>query len=174
MKKVFVVMMLAAMVFFSGSAAFADMQGCPMGGNDDGGGAVKLALEDKFAMKTRFIMDNVQELGLSEEQVAKIHDIKMKTKKMLIMKEAEIDVVELDIKSGLWQDNVDGAALKTLVAKRYDLEKEKGLGILDATLAIRDVLTKDQRTKLKTMCMDKKDKMMGGMSHGPVKPEGKK
>lgn len=174
MRKVFVVMMLAVMMFFAGQAAFADMSGCPMGGNNETDGAVTLNLEDKFAMKARFIGDSAEELGLTEEQISKVRDIKMKTKKMIIMKEAEIDVIELDIKSGLWQDSVDSAAIGVLVAKKYEIEKEKALGIVEACLAIRNVLTKEQMSKLKAMCADKKNKMMGGMPHGPARPEMRK
>lgn len=174
MKKVFVVMTLAAMALFAGTAAFAEMQGCPMGGNTETGGDVKLGLEEKFVMKAHLIMDNSQELGITEDQLAKIRDIKMKTKKMLIMKEAEIDVIELDIKSGLWQDNVDMAAIGLLVAKKYELEKEKAIGIVEACIAIKGILNPEQMSKLKAMCAVKKDNMMGGMPRGPVRPDMRK
>jgi Spy/CpxP family protein refolding chaperone len=174
MKKVFVVMTLAVMMFFAGQAALADMRGCSIGGDNETSGAVTLNLEDKFAMKAHFISDNAQELGLTEDQLSKVRDIKMKAKKMIIMKEAEIDVIELDIKSGLWQDNVDSAAIGVLVAKKYEIEKQKALAIVEACLAIRNVLTKEQMSKLKAMCADKKNKMMGGMPRDPASPEMRK
>ncbi|HDP16463.1 MAG TPA: hypothetical protein ENN16_01255 [Candidatus Omnitrophica bacterium] len=105
----------------------------------------------KFCQKVMLIVKNQEELGLSDVQVKEIKDLKMATKKDMIMKKAEIDVLALDIKAGLWEDEIDVTALNGLVDKKYEIKKEKAKSLIAAYASLKGMLTKEQQVKLKEL-----------------------
>jgi len=108
-------------------------------------------LEGKFCKKAMLIVKNQEELGLSDEEVKKIKDLKITTKKDLIMKKAEIEVLGLDIKAALWEDTIDLGSVNTLIDKKYELKKQKTKSIVAAYVALKGMLTKEQQGKLKSL-----------------------
>jgi Spy/CpxP family protein refolding chaperone len=174
MKKI-AILTLAVLFVMCASVSYAMDQGkgCPMMQGKGGG---DMGIDDKFFMKSGFILDNETEIGLSDEQVAKVKDLTAKTQKMVIAKGAEIDTVAVDIKTALHQDTIDAAALKALVAKKYDLKKEKAMAAIDAYVGLKNILTKDQMDKMKQVWKEEKKQMkcrMAGMGGGMMK-HGKK
>ena len=130
-------------------------------------------LEDKFFKKAGMILSNKEELGLSDEQVNKVKELKMNTKKDLIRKDAEIEILALEIKSEMWKDPADTVAVNKLVDKKYDLKKETTKALVAGCAALKDVLTKDQKAKLKELwkkCKEEKPKcpMMKGNMKCPM------
>lgn len=121
----------------------------------------KMGLDDKFFGKVSFLMDNEEELGLTEEQIDKISSLKWDTKKSLILKQAEIDVIALEMKSGLWQDTIDAPALSKLAEKKYDLKKDKAIKLIESYAALKQILTNDQRDMAKKIWKQQKKEMMG-------------
>ena len=113
---------------------------------------------DKVCKKAMMILKNQEELGLSDEQVKKIKGLKVSTRKDLIRKKADIDIVALDIKSALWEDEVDLATVNALIDRKYDLKKEKAKSLVAAYAALKGILTEEQRDKLKTLYRGGKDK----------------
>jgi len=164
MKKLFVFAVLFCA--FIALAAPASVAGgrcmCPCC-SDEGG-----SLDDKFMAKVSFINMNKDELGVSDEQARKVKDLKLELKKTLIKKQAEIDLLALEIKSGLWEDTVDTAALSELIARKYELKKEKAIAVVEAYANLKKTLTKEQMDKMKKMWHDQKKQMMCGMQHGPM------
>lgn len=149
MRKMRLVVVMAVVVAFGlmGSAAFAEhgwKGGCQCEKE-------KGDLESQFSDKAHFLMKNEEELGLSEDQIKKIHDLKMNTKKDMIRRDAEIDILALDIKSALHDDTIDTQAVNALVDKKYDLKKEKTKALVAAYAALKDVLTKEQKDKMKDL-----------------------
>ena len=106
-------------------------------------------LEKKFFYKAHMILKNRDELGLSDKQVKKIKDLKIETKKDLIRKNAEIDIVALDIKAAMHGDQIDTALVNKLIDKKYDLKKEKTKSLVGACAAVKGTLTREQKDKLK-------------------------
>ena len=100
----------------------------------------------------------VPHYNISDEQVKKIKGLKVSTKKDLIRKKADIDIVALDIKSALWEDEVDLATVNALIDRKYDLKKEKAKSLVAAYAALKGILTEEQRDKLKTLYRGGKDK----------------
>ncbi len=139
-----------------------------IGAYADGHGKDEISLEDKFYCKAMVMLKNEEELGLSEKQVETIKKLKIDTKKDLIRKNAEIDVLALDIKMEMYKDSMDTAAVNKLVDKKYDIKKEKTKAIIAACAELKDTLTKDQKSKLKDIIkqckkdMAKDGKMIGG------------
>ncbi|UCD54603.1 MAG: hypothetical protein JSV93_03530 [Candidatus Omnitrophota bacterium] len=104
--------------------------------------------EKKFSNKAHLILAKKKELGLSDAQVTKIKELKIKTKKDLIKKSAEIKMLALDIKAAMWEDPINTSALNKLIDKKYDLKKEKAKSLTGACAALNDILTKEQKEKL--------------------------
>ena len=129
--------------------------------------AHKMSFEDKFSMKIHSIFKNKDELGISDNQLEKLKDLKINTKKDLIKKDAEIDILALDIKSEMYGDSIDTVAVNKLIDKKYEIKKEKAKSLVGACAALRNILTKDQKKKMKDLqkkCDKEKVKrsMMGG------------
>lgn len=115
--------------------------------------------EDKFFYKAGCILKSKDELGLSDRQITQIKELKINTKKDLIRKNAEIDILAIDIKQAIWQDPIDTDAVGKLIDKKYDLKKEKTKSVVKAYAALKGILTEEQKAKLKDL--RKKDKKNG-------------
>lgn len=109
-------------------------------------------LESKFYHKMMTVIKNQEELGLSDEQVKKLKDLKLTTKKEEIRKKAEIDMLAIDIKAGMWEDAIDINVVNALIDKKYELKKEKAKALVAAYVALKSVLTEEQQEKLKGLC----------------------
>ncbi len=107
--------------------------------------------EGKFYKKAMLIIKNQDELGLSDEEVKKIKGLKIATKKDLIRKDAEIEVLGLDIMAAMWEDAIDLEAVNVLIDKKYELKKEKAKSIVAAYATLKTMLTKEQQKKLKSL-----------------------
>ena len=112
--------------------------------------------EEKVFHKAMLLIKNQEELGLTDEQIKKVKDLKIATKKGVIKKKADIEILSLDIKAALWEDVVDLNALNALIDTKYELKKEKTKSLVAAYVELKGVLTEEQKAKLKDLC--KKDK----------------
>jgi len=126
-------------------------------------------LEEKFTGRLKMILSNKDALGLSEEQIKNVKDLKMKTKKDLIRMDAEIDVTRLDIESAMWDETADTETINKLIDKKYDLKKEKAKSLVAACNALKGILTKEQNDKMKEMCKEHKKEMHGATMKGKMK-----
>lgn len=157
MYKKFVVLALLVSFGFFATGAYAECSKC--GKKEEPG------LDEKFYMKAGLIIKSQDELGLSDEQVKKVKDLKHATKKDLIMKEAEIEVIAVDIKAALWEDKIDLAAINGLIDKKYEIKKGKAKALVAAYATLKGLLTAEQLKSMKALysqCSMKGD-MKGGM-----------
>ncbi len=144
MKKSFVQsVFLIAAVFLSVSFAFAGHPGkCRMG---------KENLSDKYFMKTMFILENSDELALTEDQIQSIKKLKIETKKELIKKEAELDIIGLDIHSKLMEDKINTKDVGKLIDQKMDLKKQKMMTLVESFASLKNILTDAQKKTLKDL-----------------------
>jgi len=147
----FVVSLSATYAYDQGKA-----KGYCKGGHKEKGHSQK-GLDDKFNYKARLFLEKKDELGLSDEQVEAIMDLKLKVKKELIMKDAEIEVLGLDIMTAMHSDSVDVEATNVLIDKKYDAKKSKVKFLIKAYADLKNILTKSQKAKLKSLWKDKKE-----------------
>ena len=127
-------------------------------------------LEEKFSYKARFILESQDKLELSDKQAERIKDLKIKTKKALIRKNAELDILSLDLKTELRKDKIDTNAANELIDEKYELKKEKAKSLVEAYAALKDILTEEQRAKMKELHKKcKKGMMSGSMMKGKMK-----
>ncbi len=117
-----------------------------------GGGELK----EMFFKKAHFILENKEVLGLAEDKVADIKNLKLETKKALIKQKAEIEVVSLDIKSMAHDYPMDVKAVNTLVDQKYELKKAMEKSVVGAISKLKETLTKDQYDKLRSLWESKK------------------
>ena len=144
MCKRFIVVVMLLCFFLSATQVYAEGHGKMKGGHGDFG--------DKVFFKAMLIIKNQEELGLSDDQVKKVKDLKIASKKDLIRKKAEIDLLVLDIKAALWEDTVDINAVNALIDKKYEIKKAKAKSLVAALVALKEVLTEEQQKKLKGLC----------------------
>ncbi len=151
------------------------------GGSSCGkGGWGKAAMEDKVLKKIKLIWANQDELKVTDAQMAKIKDIKLKLKKDMIKYTANIDLVKVDVKAKLYDDPVDVAAVNALVDKKYAAKAEKAKASIAAYADLQKVLSAEQKDMLKSLYKHEKGEcgcgqgkgMMGGkkcpMMKGPM------
>ncbi len=115
-------------------------------------------LSCKVFKKAHFLKENQAEIGLSDEQVDQIIDIKFALKKDLVMKKAEIEVVKLDIKRSVYERTVDVEAVNDLIDQKYAIKSEKSKATVQALADIKNILTDDQYEAMKSIWKNKKSK----------------
>lgn len=113
-------------------------------------------LEDKFSYKAHLMLENQEEIGLTEDQIESIRALKLETKKSLIKQNAEIELLSVDMKAELYKDVIDVKALKKIVDKKYDFKKAKMNMVIDAYAKLKGVLDEGQRHFLKELWKEKK------------------
>lgn len=146
MKKKLILMVVLAMIFtVSATASFAYEVAYKKSSGHYG------KVEDKLESKAHMILKNKEELGLSEEQAKKVKDIMHGSKKGEIMQNAEIETISIDIKSKMWEDTVDTEAINALIDKKYELKKAKAKSWVAACAQLKNILTEEQRDKLKEL-----------------------
>lgn len=169
-KKISLIAMLALIFAVSNVFAYGELK------KEEG---KKKDWEEKFFHKAHFLCENKTELGLSEKQYKDIKALKIATKKELIMTNAEIEVIALDIKALMWEEPMDVKAIDKLIDKKYELKKEKAKTLVRAFAGIQETLSDKQKEKCEEMKETKEKKackkgQKGQESRKPYKKAEKK
>ena len=109
-------------------------------------------LEKKVLDKMHLAISNQEELALSEDQSQKIKTLKIATKKDLIKRKAEIDLLAIDIKSKLSEDTIDIEGANKIIDQKYELKKAKAKALVETYAKFKGILTDEQKKKLKNVC----------------------
>ncbi len=124
-------------------------QGCPKGKCSGQG----CGFEKKLFSKLHLVLVHQEKLELTDEQVGKIKQLKMSTKKDLIKREAEIDLITVDIKTKVCEDNICLKSIGKLIDKKYDLKKEKAKALVGVFAELKNILSDEQKKQLgKIVC----------------------
>jgi len=103
-----------------------------------------------------------KELGLSAEQQTKIKSIALAHKKSRIRTEADIKLAELDVRTGLFSDDIELSTIETALQKS---ETARTALRLEGVKALREAyaaLTPDQRKKWRQTMMDRHESGIRG------------
>ena len=99
------------------SAAFAcGGKGCGKHDSKD------MPLDKKLFKKLHMIYNHQDELGISDEQLAKIKELKIALKKDLIQRQADVDLLKIDIRSALYEDEVNLEEVNKLIDQKYEIK----------------------------------------------------
>lgn len=144
MKKWCLVIMVFVLVFGITTNAFSEA-GCGKGKGRHGG------WEQKVFKKAICMLKSKEELNLTDEQIQKIKDTKIKMKKDLIRIQADIDTVAVDIKAMLWEDDVNLEEVNKLIDHKYGLKASKAKLVVQTCQSLDNVLTDKQKETLETL-----------------------
>ncbi len=92
-----------------------------------------------------------EQLDLTDDQVKQLHSLRTEGAKKAIRSRADVKVKQLELRELLQADEPDRAAidqkLRELSDARYTAQKQR----IDQRLAMRDILTPEQRSKMKEL-----------------------
>ena len=109
----------------------------------------KMDLDEKFYYKAHLILKNAEELGLSEKRISDIKKLKVSVKKDLISRQAQIDLLAVDIKVEMWEDPMNLNAINSLIEQKYEIKKEKAKALIAAYAKLKGILSEEQKEALK-------------------------
>jgi len=119
--------------------------------------------------KAALVLKHQEMFNLSSEQIAKLEELDLKTKKDCIRADAEIAVAGLDLKAELKKDVIDMKAVGKILDQKYTLKKDKTKLLINTYAAIKTLLTPEQRQVLKKLEEEKTMTMAGGFMGGGQK-----
>ena len=112
----------------------------------------KCCFAEKFLHFAHSILENHEELGLTDVDVKKVRDLKIGTKKSMIRNRAEVELLMVDIISSLYQDKPEISEINKLVDKKFDIKKAGMKKLIAAFVGIKKVLSKEQIKQVKAIC----------------------
>lgn len=144
-KKVLFSVFTLAMFTLGSAAVFACGGGrCGMHRGGEG-------LEGKFFWKAHEMQEHRQEIGLSDEKADSIKKLASETRKNLIRQQAELEIIEIDLKEKLHANPVDVQGANDLVDQKFEIKKTMLKGLVDSLAKLKGTLTTDQYNKFRTL-----------------------
>ena len=112
----------------------------------------KCCFAEKFFHFAHSILENHEELGLTDVDVKKVRDLKIGTKKSLIRNRAEVELLMVDIISSLYQEKPDISTINKLIDKKFEIKKAGMKKLIAAFVGIKKLLSKEQMKQMKAIC----------------------
>lgn len=116
-----------------------------------------LSLKHKFFKKASFLLTYKDELGLSEEQIATIKDLKYRIKRRKVETDSAIDIAMLDIYHEYHQEPPNLERMNTLWNEGIEAKRSFGGDLLQGLVTLKNILTPEQREKAKTLYEKEKE-----------------
>lgn len=116
----------------------------------------KKSVKEKFFKKAKMIYLYQDELNVTDEQLDQIKELKIALKKDLIRKGADLNIIKVDIRSLLHEDEVNINAVNKLIDQKYEIKKAKMKKVVQSYAQLKKILTKEQIEKLKEIAHDLK------------------
>ena len=116
----------------------------------------KKCLEEKLYHKAHTFLIYEEELGLTEEKVKKIKELKHETKKELIRSKADIEIIAVDIWAELYNNPIDVDAVNKLIDQKYEIKKAKTKALIQALATLKATLSEEQYATMKKIWKDSK------------------
>ena len=112
----------------------------------------KCCFAEKFFHFAHLALENHEELGLADEAVKKVRELKIGTKKSLIRNRAEVELLMVDIISSLYQEKPEISEINKLVDKKFEIKKAGMKKLIAAFVGIKKLLSKEQMKQIKAIC----------------------
>lgn len=108
-------------------------------------------LDKKFGRMASLILQNRDSLQLTDTQIQNIKDLKKKVKKNAIRRDAEIDLIDVDIVAKMAEDVIDSDAVSILIDQKFDIDRERERYAMDAFISLKESLKPEQLSNLLTL-----------------------
>lgn len=161
------VMAVVAMLAAAGFAETAVARG--MGGKAGRGMRMGMQMGGAGGMGIQRLLNNpeaVEEIWLTDTQVDRLREISTGSQRESIRTRSEVQLLQLDLKSLLQQDNPDIKKIDSLIdnisAKQAEMKKSR----IHSMLEMKDVLTDEQQDKLKEYIATKMKERRSGNRSG--------
>ena len=112
----------------------------------------KCCFAEKFFHFAHSILENHEELGLTDVDVKKLRDLKIGTKKSMIRNRAEVELLMVDIISSLYQEKPEISEINKLIDKKFEIKKAGMKKLIAAFVGIKKLLSKEQMKQVKAIC----------------------
>ena len=112
----------------------------------------KCCFAEKFFHFAHSIVENHEELGLTDEAVKKVRELKIGTKKSMIRNRAEVELLMVDIISSLYQAKPEISEINKLVDKKFEIKKAGMKKLIAAFVGVKKLLSKEQMKQVKAIC----------------------
>ncbi len=161
MKKTMLFLVLSMAVFLSAAVPAHAWDGkgkeCPPGMGKEHG---PCPIADKFMMKAHFLLENKDEVGLTDEQVKAIKELKLQAEKDGIRQFADMKTFMLDLQYKLSEDKVDVEGANKLIDKNFIVASAAAKANVEAYAKLKGFLSPEQIKKMKALHeqMEKKEK----------------
>ncbi|MBX3302970.1 MAG: Spy/CpxP family protein refolding chaperone [Nitrospira sp.] len=99
----------------------------------------------------RYLMKNKQEIGLTDEQIAKLRTVTLDSDRDRIRVKADMMVSERELRSLLWDQKAELPAIEAKIREKESLVAAGQIIGIKAKRELLGVLTAEQRTKLKAL-----------------------
>lgn len=123
-----------------------------------GNSGKKVSMHGMFFKKMHFILLNKEELKLTDDQGKSIKAIKTAAKKVAIRQKAEMEIVSIDIRSKMHEDEINTTDINALLDKKFEIKKTLEKQMLDSYAKLKGVLSSKQWAKLKSIYHKSKKK----------------
>ena len=114
----------------------------------------------KFMKKAHFLLEHKSDIGLTDDQVKTLKELKLQMEKDSIRQRADMKTFLLDLKSKLAEDKVDVEGASALIDENFSTVSAAAKSNLATYAKLKSLLTPDQMTKMKALHeqMEKKEK----------------
>ena len=112
----------------------------------------KCCFAEKFFHFAHLALENHEELGLSEDAVKKIRELKIGTKKSLIRNRAEVELLMVDVISKLHTEKPEISEINKLIDKKFDIKKAGMKKLIAGFVGVKKLLSKEQMKQVKAIC----------------------
>lgn len=99
----------------------------------------------------RHLLKNKQELGLTEEQIAKLRTVALDADRARIRAEAEVKVSERELRAMMWDDKTQLSAIEAKVKEKESFDATVRIIGIRAGRELMGVLTPEQQAKQKAL-----------------------
>ncbi len=101
-----------------------------------------------------------KELGLTQEQISKIKDLKFSTDKEVIRLRSDMELKEIDLREELSKDSPDMNRVKNLIKAKHSIMAEIELAKVKEYIGVKKILTPEQIEKFKTVMRNRAKRSM--------------
>lgn len=108
-------------------------------------------ISSKFCQKVCWIMEHKEELGLTDDQIAKIKALDLEVEKSSIRGMAEMKVFALELENRMSQDVIDVASIENMIDSSMASMALSAKATVKAYADLKSVATPEQKAKAKEL-----------------------